>query len=557
MMPENDLDPDLDLDELLVTARRWLDGEPDDDIRIELSELVERADAGEIGPLAERFDGSLQFGTAGLRAAVGAGPMRMNRLVVRQAAAGLGRWLLGEETAGRLPDAAARGVVIAHDARRKSDLFAEDTARVLAAMGIRAMVHPGVQPTPVLAWSITGIGAAAGVVVTASHNPPADNGYKVYLSTGSQIVTPIDEEIAACIAGFPDPVRIELAPREHALIEWLDGRWVDRYVEFVPSVRLRPEVAGAAVAYTAMHGVGGGVVLRAFEAAGFDPPFVVDAQQEPDGTFPTVAFPNPEEPGAMDLLIETARANDASVALANDPDADRLGVAIPQADGSWRRLTGDEIGWLFADHILANTSGDDRLVVTTLVSSSLLARMADAAGVHSAETFTGFKWIGRIATEHPELRLVLGYEQALGYLVAPRPLDKDGITAAVLMAEIAAVAAADGATIQDRLDSIAERFGRYVTAERSIKMPPADGAAWVAELEASPPTEVDGRAVTSVTTYPEANLVRLMLDGGIRLQIRPSGTEPKVKLYAEAVDLDPDTLHQLLASVTSGVRHQM
>ena len=557
MMPENDLDPDLDLDELLVTARRWLDGEPDDDIRIELSELVERADAGEIGPLAERFDGSLQFGTAGLRAAVGAGPMRMNRLVVRQAAAGLGRWLLGEETAGRLPDAAARGVVIAHDARRKSDLFAEDTARVLAAMGIRAMVHPGVQPTPVLAWSITGIGAAAGVVVTASHNPPADNGYKVYLSTGSQIVTPIDEEIAACIAGFPDPVRIELAPREHALIEWLDGRWVDRYVEFVPSVRLRPEVPGAAVAYTAMHGVGGGVVLRAFEAAGFDPPFVVDAQQEPDGTFPTVAFPNPEEPGAMDLLIETARANDASVALANDPDADRLGVAIPQADGSWRRLTGDEIGWLFADHILANTSGDDRLVVTTLVSSSLLARMADAAGVHSAETFTGFKWIGRIATEHPELRLVLGYEQALGYLVAPRPLDKDGITAAVLMAEIAAVAAADGATIQDRLDSIAERFGRYVTAERSIKMPPADGAAWVAELEASPPTEVDGRAVTSVTTYPEANLVRLMLDGGIRLQIRPSGTEPKVKLYAEAVDLDPDTLHQLLASVTSGVRHQM
>jgi phosphomannomutase len=270
-----------------------------------------------------------------------------------------------------------------------------------------------------------------------------------------------------------------------------------------------------------------------------------------------VVFPNPEEPGAMDLLLETARSCAAVVALANDPDADRLGVAIPQPDGSWRRLAGDEIGWLFADHILTNTSGDDRLVVTTLVSSSLLGRMAAAAGVHSEETFTGFKWIGKIATERPDLRLVLGYEQALGYLVAPRPLDKDGITAAVMMAEIAACAVADGMTLQDRLDAIAERFGRYVTAELSVKMPPSEGAAWVAELEAAPPTEVGGRPVVAVTSYPEAGLVRLMLDGGIRLQIRPSGTEPKVKLYAEAVDLDPAELTALLESVTSGVRPEM
>ena len=410
----------------------------------------------------------------------------MNRLVVRQAAAGLGRWLLDREADGSLPDTSRRGVVVAHDARRKSDAFADDTARVLAAMGIRSMLHPGVQPTPVLAWSITGIGAAAGVVVTASHNPPADNGYKVYLETGSQIVAPIDSEISACIEQF-DPLSVELADPDDPLIERLDGTWVDRYVEFVPSVRLRPDAAGVRVAYTAMHGVGGAVVLRAFEAAGFDPPFVVAEQQVPDGTFPTVAFPNPEEPGAMDLLIETARSCDAVVALANDPDADRLGAAIPQPDGSWRRLTGDEIGWLFADHILSNTTGDDRLVVTTLVSSSLLARMAAAAGVHSEETFTGFKWIGKIATERPDLRLVLGYEQALGYLVAQRPLDKDGITAAVLMAEIAAVADADGVTLQDRLDAIAERFGRYVTAELSVKMPPAQGAAWVAAIEADPP----------------------------------------------------------------------
>jgi phosphomannomutase len=536
--------------DLISTAQAWLAAEPDDDIREELASLIAAAQTGDIDDLAERFAGSLQFGTAGLRAAVAAGPMRMNRLVVRQAAAGLGRWLLDAEASGDIPEAAARGVVIANDARRKSDLFADDTARVLAAMGIRTMLHPGVQPTPVLAWSISGLGAAAGVVVTASHNPPADNGYKVYLETGSQIVSPIDTDIADRIAGF-DPLTVELAPSDHPLIERLDEEWVQKYLDFVPSVRLRPDVAGVPVAYTAMHGVGGAVVLRAFEAAGLPAPFVVAAQQEPDGTFPTVAFPNPEEPGAMDLLLAEAQACGAKVALANDPDADRLGAAIPQADGSWRRLSGDEIGWLFADYILANTTGDDRLVVTTLVSSSLLARMAEAAGVHSAETFTGFKWIGKIATERTDLRLMLGYEQALGYLVAPRPLDKDGITAAVLMAEIAAVADSEGHTLQDRLDAIAERFGRYVTAELSVKMPPADGAVWVASIEADPPTEVGGRAVMSVQTYPEANLVRLMLEGGVRLQIRPSGTEPKVKLYAEAVDLDPAELQSLLAAAAT------
>jgi len=537
-------------DDLIATARAWLAAEPDDDIRDELASLIAAAEDGDTDELAIRFDGQLQFGTAGLRAAVAAGSMRMNRLVVRQAAAGLGRWLLDSEASGDILDAAARGVVIAHDARRKSDVFADDTARVLAAMGIRTMLHPGVQPTPVLAWSITGIDAAAGVVVTASHNPPADNGYKVYLETGSQIVTPIDTEIAERISRF-DPLTVELAPADHPLIERLDYKWVDEYIAFVPSVRLRPDVAGVPVAYTAMHGVGGEVVLRAFEAAGLPMPHVVAVQQEPDGMFPTVSFPNPEEPGAMDLLLAEAQTCGAKVALANDPDADRLGVAIPQPDGTWRRLSGDEIGWLFADHILANTSGDDRLVVTTLVSSSLLARMAEAAGVHSEETFTGFKYIGKIASERPDLRLMLGYEQALGYLVAPRPLDKDGITAAVLMAEIAAVAESEGQTLQDRLDAIAGRFGQYVTAEVSVKMPPADGAAWVASIEADPPTEVDGRAVVSVQTYPEANLVRLMLDGGIRLQIRPSGTEPKVKLYGEAVDLDPVDLESLLQHLAS------
>ncbi len=535
---------------LIDAARRWLAAEPDDDMRVELAALIDAAERGEVDELAERFAGRLQFGTAGLRAAVAAGPMRMNRLVVRQAAAGLGQWLLDT-----VEGAADRGVVIARDARRKSDVFALDTARVLAAMGIRSMLHPGTQPTPVLAWSITGLDAAAGVVVTASHNPPADNGYKVFLASGSQIVTPVDTEIAERIGRF-DPLDVPIAAEDHDLISWLDTSWSDAYVADAPRVRLRPEVPGVRVAYTAMHGVGGDTIARAFIASGFDAPVVVEQQQQPDGTFPTVSFPNPEEPGAMDLLLAVAAEHEAVIALANDPDADRLGAAIPDttngADGSaWRKLSGDEIGWLFADHILRHTDGDDRLVVTTLVSSSLLARMAETHGVHSEETFTGFKWIGRIATERAAVgqRFVFGYEQALGYLVTDRPLDKDGITAAVLMAEVAAVATSDGVTIQDRLDAIADEYGNYITSELSVRMAPADGATWVQSIEATPPTQIGGIAVEAVSSYPEANLVRLVLTGGIRLQIRPSGTEPKVKLYGEAVDIDLAELDRLLAAL--------
>jgi len=544
----------VDRDALIALAERWLAAEPDADIRSELDGLISAAWDGDddvLADLADRFSGRLQFGTAGLRAAVAAGSMRMNRLVVRQAAAGLGRWLLEEETAGRLPDAAQRGVVIAHDARRKSDLFALDTCCVLAAMGIRSMLCPGVQPTPVLAWSITGLNAAAGVVVTASHNPPVDNGYKVFLASGSQIVSPVDAEISYSIGQF-DPLGIELAPEDHELIQRLDDFWTKAYLAAIPQVRLRPEVPGARVAYTAMHGVGGSTVEAAFVAAGFEPPVVVAEQQKPDGNFPTVSFPNPEEPGAMDLVIALAAESGADVAIANDPDADRLGAAIPLPDGTWRKLTGDEIGWLFADHILVNTAdvadAGDRLVVTTLVSSSLLMRMAERHGIHGEETFTGFKWIGRIAAERADegQRFVFGYEQALGYLVANRPLDKDGISAAVLFAEIAACAVSEGGTLHDRLEQIASDYGRYVTAERSVKMPPAEGAAWVASIEASPPAEVGGRALVKAQSYPEANLVRLILDGEVRLQIRPSGTEPKVKLYGEAVDLDPAELQLLL-----------
>lgn len=511
------------------TAERWLAAEPDDDIRAELQALLQ----GPSDELAGRFDGRLQFGTAGLRAAVGAGPLRMNRLVVQQAAAGLAQYLLATD-----PRARERGVVIGYDARRKSDAFAADTARVMAAHGIRAMLFDQQVPTPVLAWSITHLDAAAGVVVTASHNPPADNGYKVYLGDGAQIVPPHDVGISAQI-DLVDPTDVSLAAADDALIETVGEELIEAYLAAIPKVRRRPDVPGVPVAYTAMHGVGGAILVRAFGAAGLPAPHVVAEQFEPDGTFPTVSFPNPEEPGAMDLLMALGAAVGAHVAIANDPDADRLGAAIPQPDGSWRRLGGDEIGWLFADYLLGQTSGDDRLVITTLVSSALLGKMAKAHGVHSAETFTGFKWIGRTMLDHPDLHFVLGYEQALGYLVADRPLDKDGISAAVLFAEIAGVAAAEGRTLQQWLDDIAARYGRHILSDASVRMTPAEAAAKVRALQADPPASIGGRDVLSVEEYPEADLLRFELDGGVRVQIRPSGTEPKVKLYGEAVDEDP------------------
>jgi phosphomannomutase len=302
-----------------------------------------------------------------------------------------------------------------------------------------------------------------------------------------------------------------------------------------------------------MHGVGGEVLLRAFAAAGLPAPEVVPAQRAPDPDFPTVSFPNPEEPGAMDLLLDVARASDADIAIANDPDADRLGVAIPTADGGWRPLRGDEVGWLLADHILSHTAGDDRLVATTVVSSTLLRDMAAAAGVHYAETFTGFKWIADAVLNRPELRFVFGYEQALGYLVTRPPLDKDGITAAVVLAEVAALAKAEGVSIEDRLASIEASFGRHVTAERSVPMNPAVMPRLMDALRAAPPAELGGLPVQSIEDFPDANLLRYHLEGGARIQARPSGTEPKVKVYGEAVGADPgpqiDALADLLTKL--------
>ncbi|MFM8562454.1 MAG: phospho-sugar mutase [Acidimicrobiia bacterium] len=532
------------MSERRVTAERWLAAEPDDDVRAELIELLR----GDPGILDERFANGLSFGTAGLRAAIGAGPSRMNRLVVRRAAAGLVDHLLASR-----PDAAGRGLLIACDARRKSADFALDTARVAVARGMRATLIEGTTPTPVLAYNVARLGVAAGVMVTASHNPRDDNGYKVYLGDGAQIVPPHDVEIAGRIDAL-DATTIDVAEPDHPLIERLSDEPTAAYLEWLPAVRRRPDVTGVRVGYTAMHGVGGAVVARAFARCGLPAPVVVEAQQSPDATFPTVAFPNPEEPGAMDMVIALGVREGLDVVIANDPDADRLGVAVRTGDG-FRLLRGDEIGWLLADHILRHTSGHDRLVVTTVVSSSLLADMAAAHGVECRETFTGFKWIARAALDAEDRRLVFAYEQALGYLVADRPLDKDGVSAAVVMAELAATVVAEGTTILGRLDAIAERFGRHLTAERSIHMEPSVGAALVRSMTADPPTTIGGRPVVAVREFTEANLLRLWLDEeggrGVRLQVRPSGTEPKVKIYGEAVDAPVGMLDGLLDALVA------
>lgn len=533
-MTEKNLQSPSD-DEVRAVVAAWRDAEPDDDIRREIDELS----AGPIDVLRERFTGGLEFGTAGLRAAIGAGPRRMNRLVVRRAAAGLVDRLLADDVR-----AAERGLVVGWDARPKSRDFAVDTARVAAARGMKVFLMPHEVPTPVLAWNITRLGCAAGVMVTASHNPPSDNGYKVYLGTGAQIVPPVDTEIAAAIDAL-EPTQILLSSVDDPSIVHLDESAIDDYVRFVPTVALVPRsrLAGVdvTVAYTALHGVGGDVVRRVLESHGGLRLAVVESQQRPDGTFPGVPFPNPEEPGAMDAVIDLGRRIDADVALANDPDADRLGVAIPTSDGGWRRLAGDEIGWLLADHVLAHTSGDDRLIVSTLVSSSLVGRMARDAGVHFEESYTGFKWIADVARRFPDERLVFAYEQALGYLVGGDPLDKDGIGAALVMVEIARLAESEGTTIEGRLEAIARRFGAYRTAEVSVPMSPDHGTKVVERFRSNPPNEIGGRLVSSIESHPEASLVRVHLSGpnSVRVQIRPSGTEPKVKLYGEAIDVDP------------------
>ncbi|WP_098008315.1 phospho-sugar mutase [Streptomyces sp. sk226] len=510
--------------DLIAQARTWLAEDPDPETRDELAALIE---AGATQELAVRFAGTLQFGTAGLRGELGAGPMRMNRSVVIRAAAGLAAYLKAQGQDGGL-------VVIGYDARYKSADFARDTAAVMTGAGLRAAVLPRPLPTPVLAYAIRHLGAVAGVEVTASHNPPRDNGYKVYLGDGSQIVPPADGEIAAAIAAV-GPLADVVRP---------EGGWevlgedvLDAYLTRTDAVLSVGSPRTARTVYTAMHGVGASVLTAAFERAGFPAPVLVAEQAEPDPAFPTVAFPNPEEPGAMDLAFATARRAAPDLIIANDPDADRCAVAVPDAaaEGGWRMLRGDEVGALLAAHLVER--GASGVFAESIVSSSLLGRIAEKAGIGYEETLTGFKWIARVDG------LRYGYEEALGYCVDPEGVrDKDGITAALLVAELASVLKERGRTLLDLLDDLALAHGLHATDQLSVRVEDLTVIAdAMARLREQPPTALAGLAVTSAEDLtrgtdrlPPTDGLRYHLEGA-RVIVRPSGTEPKLKCYLEVV----------------------
>ncbi|PZG15133.1 phospho-sugar mutase [Nonomuraea aridisoli] len=517
------------MSDLLALARRWLEQDPDPDTRAELATLIEREDLDE---LRERFGARLEFGTAGLRGELGAGPNRMNRVTVMRAAAGLAA-VLGP----------GRHVVIGYDARHKSDVFARDTAAVLTGAGLRASLLPRPLPTPVLAFAVRHLGADAGVTVTASHNPPRDNGYKVYWGDGSQIVPPLDAEISAAIDAVGPVTSLPLDGPGTLTV--LGEDVVTAYLDAVTALPLG-DARDLRVAYTPLHGVGAELLTRAFKAAGFEEPIAVEEQRDPDPDFPTVAFPNPEEPGAMDLAVALATKTDAHLVLANDPDADRCAVGVPLPGGGVRMLTGDELGGLLAEHVITHTTGD-RMVATTIVSSTLLGKIARAHGVRYGETLTGFKWIIKAGPG-----LVFGYEEAIGYSVGSDsglPVrDKDGIGAALTAAAVAAAARRDGRTLLDLLDDQARRYGLHATSQVSFRVADLSLIAdAMSRLRAAPPATLGGLTVERADDLsrgdgglPPTDGLRYHLSAGARVVIRPSGTEPKLKCYLEVVVPAPD-----------------
>ena len=528
-------------DTLPARVEAWIAADPDPEARAELRALL---DGGARDELAERFAHGLSFGTAGLRGRLGAGPSRINVATIRSASAGLARHLLDAVEGAR--DA---GVVVGHDARHGSRRFAAEAAAVFSGAGLRAFRLPPHAPTPLLAFAVRRLGCAAGVMVTASHNPPQDNGYKVYLGDGAQIAPPADEQIAAAIARAGAPNLLPLGD---------GGEPADVAEDYLAAILGALPAATARdvrIVYTPLHGVGAPLCLEALARAGFPAPHVVAAQAEPDPDFPTVTRPNPEEPGTLDLALAEAEAHDADVLLANDPDADRLAVAIPGPDG-WRRLHGDEIGALLADFLLEHCEDPRRaLLVTTVASSTLPARLAEAAGARYAETLTGFKWMMRAVADAPEHRLVLAYEEALGYAVSDVVRDKDGISAALVMAQLAATEKRAGRTLQDRLEAIAARHGAHATDQLTLELEGADGQermrAITERLRREPPASLLGRPLESVEDLagggrlPPADVL-ILRASGVRVVVRPSGTEPKLKCYLEVVAGDlPEAASQL------------
>ncbi len=534
---------------LKEVAAEWIAADPDPVTRAELQAII---DSGDDEELERRMGVTLRFGTAGIRGVVGAGSGMINRAVMIRATAGLAAFL---EAGGRDEET----VVLGYDGRISSREFAADTAGVLVAAGIPVRYFDTTVPTPLVAFVAKDLGATAAVVVTASHNPAADNGYKVYDSNAAQIIPPVDEAIAAAIEAAPPAADV---PRQEGVFDGTSDLATpivdaeERYLEEVFGFRGAPPPGPSPrIAYTPLHGVGGALALRALEKAGHTSVSALREQFEPDGGFPTVAYPNPEEPGAMDLVEALGSSEGADLVLVNDPDADRLAVSLPTVAG-WRRLSGNEIGVLLADFVLRRVgSGSADLVVNSVVSSPMLSSVAASYGARFEQTLTGFKWIANAAMdlEAEGWRFLFGYEEALGYTVGPVVRDKDGISAAVWFADLAAAEAERGRTVLDRLDDLWAEHGLWMSAQHGVMRPGADGAVEIAaamgRLRTAMPAEVAGREVVRVTDFaegaadrprwlPATNLIVLHLEDGSRVLARPSGTEPKLKLYAHVRGAD-------------------
>jgi len=537
------------MSDIIELTQAWIEGDPDAATRAELQHLV---DTDSISELEDRMSGALEFGTAGLRGVVEGGSNRMNRATVIRATAGLASYLL--DTTPQED----RLVVIGRDARPSSEAFQEDAIGVLSAAGFSVRYFHEPTPTPLVAYAGLSMQACASIVVTASHNPPADNGYKVYAANGAQIVPPMDADIAQKIAevGPANQVPRSAAPYGDPTVAAVGPDLFDDYLRSVAASL--PTVTGdrsISIVYTAMHGVGGKSVTEALRRFGFKQVHPVARQFAPDGTFPTVSFPNPEEPGALDLSHELAEALDADIVLANDPDTDRLAVSVPSPGGLWRPLSGNQIGCLLAEFLLRHGEDLQGTAINSIVSSPMLGAIAEAHGIEWRQSLTGFKWIWNAALELDAEGfggLILGFEEALGYSVGTTVRDKDGISAAVAFAILAAEAAADDQIVLDRLGDLYERYGVWVSTQVSIRRDTASGSDDIStamtRLRTDPPTSLAGIEVAGVTDYSigvesrprylgATNLIELDLGATGRVLARPSGTEPKLKVY---VDLTTD-----------------
>ena len=523
----------INASELLIQVQEWIEHDPDPETRIELQNLLEQND---LDALHDRFSGRLTFGTAGIRGAQGGGPNRMNQLTLRRVAIGIAKYL-GKDTS----------VIIGYDARKNSQIYATDMANVLSHYGIHSQIFTDVVPTPLVSFAIRQQSADLGIMITASHNPATDNGCKVFLSDGAQLRSPVDTEIDE---------RIEMSqfpPREISAgagdIQEIEKKVWDEYCSTIANT-VRGVSGSLTIAYTPLHGVSWKTVERIFELVGVTDVVTVQSQLQPDPEFPSTPFPNPEEAGSLDLLFEVARNSKAYIAVANDPDGDRLAIGVPTTNGEWRILTGAEVGALLCNRILESTTGQNRKVVSSVVSASLIGKIAKEAEVEHSQTLTGFKWIISEAYRDPTKKTVFSYEEALGYAVCDSVRDKDGISAALRFIEMAEDLARKNLTVLDQINNLSLKYGLHVSRSQALRISDQGSFSQIdfvdRLLNGKPPESLGGLHILEFCDYdqaastaglllPQSNMVRLILETGVRILIRPSGTEPVVKVYLEKI----------------------